>query len=94
MPSTPVITSPAQNSNGLGRRPRIFGSNAEPHYSVEIYQVDSGNYLGSGVAGADGQWAIDIDIPAVWISVTARCYAVKSDPGTYSLWSNPLTIHS
>ena len=93
MPSTPVITSPGNSSSGLGPTPRIFGT-AEPNYSVEIFQVDSGNKLGSGVADPGGQWAVDINIQSQWMTVTARCYAVQSDPSTYSAWSSPLTLHS
>jgi hypothetical protein len=90
MSDIPVITQPEPNKSGWGTTPRIFGT-APANSSVEIFQVDSGNRLGGGVA-INGFWAIDINIPPnQWFMITARSYQVY---GQFSNWSPPFNIHS
>lgn len=92
MSQTPVITSPANGATGLGPTPRLFGT-AEQNHSVEIVVASYGTQLGRGVAGPDGQWAIDINNnDDQWITVQARSYVSPHDPNSYSAYSAPITI--
>lgn len=92
MPITPVITSPANGSSGLGPNPRFYGT-AEPNYSVELVQANTGVLLGQAVTEPNGQWSADLNINTdQWVSVQARCYVSPSDPNSYSAYSAPITI--
>jgi len=91
MAQTPFIHG--NGGTGCGPTPRLWGT-AEPNHSVRIIQANTGVQYGQGIAGPDGQWAIDVDLSSTdqWLTVQAQSYVVKNDLNTYSPYSAPISL--
>jgi hypothetical protein len=58
-------------------------------------------YVAEGVVDKDGNWGINVDTetqayladPDGWFTLRAQCYAVKTDPSTFTGISNTRRIH-
>jgi hypothetical protein len=90
MAQTPVIHG--NGGGGVGPTPRLWGT-AEPNHSVRIVQANTGVVFGQGVAGPDGQWAIDVNLNTdQWVQLQAQSYVVQGDPSTESGYSNSVNL--
>lgn len=75
----PTITEPKTSTAALGTNPTVKGT-AQANYTVEIFQVDSGNRLATAKANAQGNWTAKINIPSTnWFMITARSFLSQGE---------------